>query len=275
MITVATFNLLDYQVRPEARLPLVVAGMAQEWPDLIALQEVSAAHRMGTRLHQALNTEAVRRGATVEYHYVQQPNLRNHELSIGILSRHPILAQAWADLKGQGRVALGITTAVEDVRLSFVSTHLFWDPGPAGEEARVHQAGLLYDWIERTFSTAVTIVGGDFNATPDSPTYEFLGKRWASLFAERHGTEPDWTAPTPVLPSPTGWKGTVDYLFKSPRLAPATVLDARLFLDAPSPADPSLYPSDHVGLIATLAIQPGPTGRRRQGLDHVLAGSTV
>ena len=38
MFTVATLNLLDHQARPAARFPLIVAGLAREWPDLIALQ---------------------------------------------------------------------------------------------------------------------------------------------------------------------------------------------------------------------------------------------
>jgi endonuclease/exonuclease/phosphatase family metal-dependent hydrolase len=257
IITVATFNLLDYQARPEERLPLIVAGMAAELPDLIALQEVSAAHNLGSRLQHALTAEALRRDSA-PYHYAQQANLRNHELTVGILSRYPPLVQEWVDLKGQGRVALSVTVDVDGTLVGFVSTHLFWDPGPAGDEARVDQARRLYDWTQRTFSTPLTIVAGDFNATPTSATYEFLSQRWTSLFAEYHGMEPDWTAPTPLLPSPTGWQGTLDYLFASPTPAPISVLDARLFLNEPSPTDAALYPSDHIGVLARLAVHPGP-----------------
>jgi len=254
-LTVATFNLLDYQARPEERLPLIVAGMAAECPDLIALQEVSAAHDMGSRLQHALSAQAMEQGTAWAYHYARQANLRNHELTVGILSRYPPLAQEWVDLKGQGRVALGITVDVDGMLVNVVSTHLFWDPGPAGEEARLDQAKRLYDWTKRSFSTPLTIVGGDFNSTPTSATYGFLSQRWVSLFAEYHGSEPSWTTPTPVLPSPTGWQGTVDYLFASPTPAPVSVLDARLFLNDPSPADASLYPSDHVGVLARLALR--------------------
>jgi hypothetical protein len=127
MVTVATLNLLDYQARPEERLALIVAGIADEWPDLIALQEVSTARRMGVRLQDALNAEAMKRGAAVAYQCVEQPNLRNHELTVGILSRCPILDQTWTDLKGQGRVALGVTVAVGGVRRG--ARHC----GPAGD----------------------------------------------------------------------------------------------------------------------------------------------
>ncbi|HZU05299.1 MAG TPA: endonuclease/exonuclease/phosphatase family protein [Chloroflexota bacterium] len=254
MFKVATFNMLQYQSRAEQRLPLIVAGLIQEWPDLIALQEVSAEHATGIWLQQILNAVVARSGCGAEYRYVQQRNRRNAELSVGILARLPVHDQAWVDLQGQGRVALGITTEVAGIRFGFVSTHLFWEPDPAGEQARLYQAGLLCDWVAQTFPNTFAIIGGDFNTTPGSPTYTFLTERWASLFAEHRGAEPEWTAPTPLVPSPEGWRGTLDYLFKAPRTAPVRVVDARLFLHEPAPTDPSLYPSDHVGVLAALEL---------------------
>jgi endonuclease/exonuclease/phosphatase family metal-dependent hydrolase len=197
MFTVATFNMLGYQSRPEYRMPSIVAGLVKEWPHLLALQEVSTPHATGISLQQVLNAVAAKTENDVTYHYVQQPNTRNPELSVGILSRLPVLDQAWGDLQGQGRAAIGITTEVDGVRFGFVSTHLFWEPGPAGEQARLYQAGVLREWVERTFRTPFTIIGGDFNATPDSITYRFLCEHWSSLYHEYHGVEPSWTAPTP------------------------------------------------------------------------------
>jgi endonuclease/exonuclease/phosphatase family metal-dependent hydrolase len=253
MFTVATLNLLDYQARPEERFPLIVAGLAAEWPDLVALQEVSAGREQGERLAAALNA-AASAGREPKYRYAQQTNLRRHDLSVGILARHAILDQAWVDLQGQGRVALAVTIEIDGRRLGFVSTHLFWEIGPAGEEARRYQAGVLADWVARTFAAVPTIVGGDFNALPDGLTYAYLTERWTSLYAERHGAEPAWTCPTPLAPTPEGWQGTLDYLFKAPRTTPLRTLDARLFLNEPAPHDPKLYPSDHVGMLARVAF---------------------
>lgn len=253
MFTVATLNLLDHQARPAERFPLIVAGLAQEWPDLVALQEVSASREQGERLAAALNAAAGSDRAPA-YQYAQQTNLRRPDLTVGILARHPIRDQAWVDLQGQGRVALAVTTELDDQRLAFVTTHLFWEVGPAGEQARLYQAGVLADWVARTFAGTPTIVGGDFNAVPDGLTYAYLTERWASLHAERHGAEPAWTCPTPLAPTPEGWQGTLDYLFKAPRTAPLQALDARLFLTAPAPHDPKLYPSDHVGVLARVAF---------------------
>jgi endonuclease/exonuclease/phosphatase family metal-dependent hydrolase len=254
VFTVATLNLLDHQARPEERFPLIVAGLAAEWPDLVALQEVSAGRAQGERLAAALNAAGARAGRDEPYQYAQQTNLRRHDLTVGILTRHTILDQTWVDLQGQGRVALAVTTTIDGQRLAFVSTHLFWEVGPAGEQARLYQAGVLADWVARTFADTPAIVGGDFNAVPEGITYAYLTERWASLYAERHGAEPAWTCPTPLAPTPEGWQGTLDYLFKAPRTAPLRALDARLFLNAPAPHDPKLYPSDHVGVLARIAF---------------------
>jgi endonuclease/exonuclease/phosphatase family metal-dependent hydrolase len=50
------------------------------------------------------------------------------------------------------------------------------------------------------------------------------------------------------------WQGTLDYVFVSPGLR---VLGCELFLDRPSPDDPTLYASDHLGLRATIEV-PDP-----------------
>jgi endonuclease/exonuclease/phosphatase family metal-dependent hydrolase len=256
MFTVATLNLLDHQARPAERFPLIVAGLAAEWPDLVALQEVSAGREQGERLAAALNAAAASAGRNEAYRYVQQTNLRRHDLTVGILTRHPIHDQTWVDLQGQGRVAVAITTEIDGQPLAFVSTHLFWEVGPAGEQARLYQAGVLADWVAQTLSHLPTIVGGDFNAVPDGLTYAYLAARWASLYPERHGAEPAWTCPTPLAPTPEGWQGTLDYLWKAPHTAPLQALDARLFLNQPAPHDPKLYPSDHVGVLAQVAFRP-------------------
>src|SRR5689334_18108065 len=98
MFTVATLNILDHQARPAERFPLIVAGLAAEWPDLVALQEVSAGRDQGERLAAALTAAATTAGRDATYHYAQQTNLRRHDLTVGILTRHPIRDQAWVDL---------------------------------------------------------------------------------------------------------------------------------------------------------------------------------
>lgn len=85
-----------------------------------------------------------------------------------------------------------------------------------------------------------------------------------------HGHEPEYTCPTPLIsggrirgpvtrgllrlfsnrPGAT-WRGTLDYIFVSPGVR---VVECGVILDRPSPHDPTLYASDHLGLAATLEI---------------------
>ncbi len=93
---------------------------------------------------------------------------------------------------------------------------------------------------------------------------------FVSAHQARHGGEPDFTCPTPLVsggrirkaitagfyglfsngPSDI-WRGTLDYIFVGPEIA---VIECRVILDRPSPGDSTLYASDHFGLAATLEI---------------------
>jgi endonuclease/exonuclease/phosphatase family metal-dependent hydrolase len=92
-----------------------------------------------------------------------------------------------------------------------------------------------------------------------------------------HGREPDYTCPTPMVSGQRvrgavtrgllrlfsnrpgdSWRGTLDYIFVS---ADVRVVECGVFLDRPSPHDPTLYASDHLGLAATLEF-PSPEAPR-------------
>lgn len=97
-----------------------------------------------------------------------------------------------------------------------------------------------------------------------------MRQHFISAHSAHHGSEPEFTAPTPLRYKFSGlrrtlsrlgnaalnrsfqpWRGTVDYIFVSRHLG---VLDCRTVLKRPAPHDHTLYPSDHVGLAVTLAL---------------------
>jgi hypothetical protein len=49
------------------------------------------------------------------------------------------------------------------------------------------------------------------------------------------------------------WRDTLDYTFVNPNIP---VVECNVFLDRPSPDDPTLHASDHFGLAAILEIPP-------------------
>jgi hypothetical protein len=73
---------------------------------------------------------------------------------------------------------------------------------------------------------------------------------YRSAFAEKWGHEPAATFPTALVQRDDDWAGCLDYIFISP--AVERVDSVKIFCKKSAVDDPTLYPSDHVGLLVTL-----------------------
>jgi endonuclease/exonuclease/phosphatase family metal-dependent hydrolase len=166
-------------------------------------------------------------------------------------------------------VDLGATDAALRVRLragaataDVVTTHLHFGPAPRDREIRAVQVRRLLAWIGPTDRRA-TIVTGDFNGGAGGATVMAMKSGLRSAHEVVHGVEPAWTHPTPLLEIidtraafgvpllPDHLGHTIDYVFVSDVVA---VRDCRVCFDRPSPDEPQLYPSDHVGVVADLEV---------------------
>ena len=85
-----------------------------------------------------------------------------------------------------------------------------------------------------------------------------MKQSFRSAFVETRGYDPLATFPTALVSRSDGWSGCLDYIFVSQAIP--KVVDARIFCRRPAADDPTLYPSDHVGLLASLAIKE-PAGQ--------------
>ncbi len=181
--------------------------------------------------------------------------------------------EAALDLQSQNRVAQLVQVNLDGQSLVVVNAHLYWQPGESGERTR--QAQLILEWLLDLPAEAVIVVCGDFNGTPGSETIQLMRERFVSAYAARHGSEPEYTCPTPLkrLGPPTlreivrgfgsfvlnlatthtlkPWRGTLDYVFVNER---AQIVECDVVLNRPARRDSTLYPSDHFGLTATLWI---------------------
>jgi endonuclease/exonuclease/phosphatase family metal-dependent hydrolase len=129
---------------------------------------------------------------------------------------------------------------------------------PADKAARDEQAAALVEWLEAAPAADATIAMGDFNASPDEPTHERMrGAGFRSAFVQANGAEPAVTWPSGLQAPAMDTDGDarcLDYIWVR---GSASVTDARLVFDRPHPEDPTLYPSDHFGIAATLEVGEG------------------
>lgn len=93
------------------------------------------------------------------------------------------------------------------------------------------------------------------NALPGSPAIEAVKRRFSSAYELIYGREPEATFPTPLVPREMPWRATIDYIFVPAATGgQGKVAGAWLAFAQPADRDPSLYASDHYGLIAEIAF---------------------
>lgn len=247
-VIVATLNLFNRMGEWEKRAPLVIDQLEALSPDIIAFQEVDLMldqgmwiarqinHRLNDRPHYRIK-HAASPGKRVSYH------------GIGTLARLEFLEHDILDLMTFERVAQRMVFRCGTRPFIFVNTHLHHPPEAEGE--RVTQLQYLLAWMERDSRGLPCVIAGDFNSYVEEKAVALMKSRFRSAFETVHGHEPEKTWPTPVNAFDPSPHGTLDYIYVSSEFK---IRQARLAFDAPASDDPDLYPSDHLGLCATLEL---------------------
>jgi endonuclease/exonuclease/phosphatase family metal-dependent hydrolase len=256
---IITINILVDPSRWKQRRDLLVQGLANLQPDLVALQEVRLPDDPAHWLAEQLGLPHV--------HLSPKMGFEASREAIAVLSRLPFENKSTLDLQGQQRVAQYVSILDGSQPLIFVNTHLFWQPGNSAE--RLRQTGRMLHWLQQVPGSPPIVICGDFNATPETTAIALMRQHYTSAYLSVHGHEPEYTCPTP-LPRSTwsnlrtllgfflllrpqslklNWRGTLDYIFVDRRLK---ISDCRVILNQPSPSDPRIYPSDHFGLFAKI-----------------------
>ncbi|WP_420642299.1 endonuclease/exonuclease/phosphatase family protein [Candidatus Leptofilum sp.] len=250
-ITVATINLRNRSDRWRERRHLLVAQLLDVLPNLISLQEISFPIAQGRWVRNQINA----RLPEDERPYRLLQLRKQHPIfgyleGIGVLTNLPVLYSDSLNLGYGGRVALRVNVELSNRQpLDFVATHLHHIA--AEKEARQEQALMLTGWLADRRPIPAQVVAGDFNELPTGPAIQIMKQRFRSAYQLRHGAEPLATFPTALLPL-GDWSGCLDYIFVSSGIRQVSA--AKIFCDKPDPDDDTLYPSDHVGLLATLEI---------------------
>lgn len=244
-LTVATLNIRNIADRWPERLPLLLSDMAALQPDLLGLQECVFAVGQDRLL-----------GAAGEGHYaVERGWAGRPEYGNSVLVRAPIGVGPAERLDlGLNRSALRVpVTPPAGPPIAFVVTHLHHIPADDG--SREGQARALAAWLGERPSPGGTIVVGDFNAEPVEPAYRIMVEAgFRSAHAEANGEEPAVTWPSGIQApgmDTDGDPGCLDYIWLQ---GPLEAESCRLAWDRPAVGDPTLYPSDHLGLVARLRV---------------------
>ena len=155
------------------------------------------------------------------------------------------------DLMRNERVAQRMVFECDGHPFVFVNTHLHHPP--EAQQERVEELNLLLAWLDRDTRGLPAVIAGDFNAyaEPPEPAVTMMKQRYRSAHEVVHGREPEKTWTTPVNTYDDSPHGTLDYIWLSPEW---DVKDAGLAFDKPAAYDANLYPSDHLGLFARIAL---------------------
>jgi endonuclease/exonuclease/phosphatase family metal-dependent hydrolase len=245
-VPVATLNIRNLADRWEERLPLLLADMAALQPDVIGLQEVVYPLQQDRLL-----------GAAGEGRYeAHRAWAGRPEYGNSVLVKGPLVAESVErlDLGAGSRSALRtVIPLAGGARLLFLATHLHHVPADDG--VREGQAAAIVEWLASSPAHDALAVVGDFNAQPGEPAAgRMRDAGFASAYAQANGADPAVTWPSGLQAEGMdidGDPGCLDYIWIR---GTVTVEEARLVFDRHAVGDPTLYPSDHIGLAARLAV---------------------
>ncbi len=261
-VAVATLNLFNREGRWPVRAPLVVRQFLELAPDVAGLQEVDHVIDQANWLVGWINAELGRPEYTA-YHMFNPRGVAGPE-SLAIVSRLPVLEHDGLDYLAMEDVAHRVRLDLGGGgRLDLYNTHLYYRQTAAGGRVRRGEARRLVEWADAHVGDAPRVLVGDFNAPAGGGTVAIFKEAHRSAYEAVHGREPRQTWPTPlaftvdamrcygVAVVPAAYHAVFDYIFVSRAIE---VLDARLAFDRSDPADDTLYPSDHFGLVARLRV---------------------
>ncbi|MGV3602889.1 MAG: endonuclease/exonuclease/phosphatase family protein [Dyadobacter fermentans] len=178
------FKVMTYNIHhcnpPSAGDKIDVEAIAKvinaEKPDFVALQEVDVnTERSGKGKNQAQQLAAL---TGMKFYFSKAIDHQGGDYGVAVLTKFPIVDSAKyalpirPELKEEARTIAAVTVQLPDNRkLIFASTHL-----GLKEPNRRLQAETIWKHFGNT--ELPMILGGDFNATPDSPVIAFFDQHF-------------------------------------------------------------------------------------------------
>jgi len=240
-----TLNLRGIANRWQDRFPLIAQLLHEHAPHIIALQE----SRLKINQAQTVANALADINPDMTYSIHQSPDwYEPNVMSNVILSAVPVLSHGRIELNIGYRTAHRIRINWQGQEMNIANTHLHHKPYQ-DEHIRLKQMKHTLAWLQA--QNIPYILMGDFNARPESETIQFAKQYTQSAYETIHRQEPDFTFPTP-LREENFQPRTIDYIFT--QQGAFEVVNAQLVGNTPHENDPTLYASDHFGLVAELVV---------------------
>jgi endonuclease/exonuclease/phosphatase family metal-dependent hydrolase len=244
---IATLNLEQNHKRWPERRELIVQQLGELKPDMLALNEICVPEQTGQWLQRAAADRLNHKYALLQQSKVGDDSAKEAE---GLLTRYPVIETANLDYRSHNCVVLAARFEIEGSVLDVYVTHLI--AARVEDTARQYQAGQLREWIRTRDDADFAVVCGDFNAAPDQPSMRLMS-------AAFRPTQTQATAFTPLQepggkPTHPEWERfdrCIDYIWVTESIK---VQASGLCFNRPAPNDPTLWPSDHVGVWADLKL---------------------
>jgi endonuclease/exonuclease/phosphatase family metal-dependent hydrolase len=246
-LRIATLNLEQNHKRWELRRKLIAAQLAELKPNILALNEICFPAQTGRWLQRAA---AERLG--LKYTLLQQPKVGDASRmeGEGLLTSFPVIETASLDYRSHNCVAQVVRFEIDERYLDVYVTHLI--NVRVEESAREYQVVQLLEWVRSRQDAEFCVICGDFNATLDQPSIRLM----SSVFCATQSQPTAFTPLQELVSNPTHpeWERfdrCIDFIWvmKSMR-----VHASGLCFNRPAPDDPTLWPSDHVGVWADLEL---------------------
>ena len=250
-VELATFNIRNVTDRYTERMPHLGRAFAALNADIVGLQEVTTSDGGPGQPRQ----DDFLSGQVPERHYksLLSPHAArstwNNAImyAVGEFSVHETLRLS------TGRSAHRVLLMYEGRSLWFANTHLHHVPEEPG--IRAEQAQAIVGWMAAAPGADCTFIVGDFNTPPFEPAYQvMLRGGYRSAFAQANGAEPAVTWPSGIQAETMDTDGEpncLDYIWYS---GAVSVVSARLSANEHVEGDPTLYPSDHFAIVATVEL---------------------
>ncbi len=234
-----------------SRLDHIASEIRRHDADLVLLQEVPWTLRTGDGVRYlaeltGLNHVSVRDNGNRW--------LLSFDTSLAILSRYPLTEAAVRELEPRAglfehRVALRVTAITSRGPVQIFVTHLTH----GDREINRRQADSLADWVA-TATSGLTLVGGDFNAAPDSPQIEALSEMWIDAYPAVNRDASGFTCCIKDLKAGPGrtLDRRIDYLFLVPNRKVKVRRSRRILTEPFRWQGGWQWASDHAGLLTEI-----------------------